>query len=81
MKKQAPDNVSAPDSALYQDALLGSDTLEAFFIGPTHSCTNLYNYFDVSDTDFSRSPFADRWLVLSCKFCATFGNVVHRRRS
>jgi hypothetical protein len=69
MKKHAHDNVSAPDSALYQDALLGSNTLEAFFIGPTHSSTTLYNYFDVSG-NLSGFRLADHSLVLSRYFRA-----------
>lgn len=84
MKKHAHDNVSAPDSALYQDALLGSDTLEAFFIGPTHSCTNLYNYFDVSahlPHILALLTIGNR-LVLSCQFSSTFRSIlVHRPRS
>jgi len=76
MKKHAPDNVSAPDSALYQDALLGSDTLEAFFIGPTHSSTTLYNYFDVSG-NLSGFRLADQChsLVLSRYFRAASGHI------
>lgn len=48
VKKHGDADLPAPEPALYQDALMGSETQEAFFAGPTHSCTGLFNYFEVS---------------------------------
>lgn len=47
VKKHGDADLPAPEPALYQDALMGSETQEAFFAGPTHSCTGLFNYFEV----------------------------------
>ncbi|KAF8314776.1 hypothetical protein DL93DRAFT_2079956 [Clavulina sp. PMI_390] len=37
--------------ATHQDSLLGSDSTESYFVGPTHSCVQLYNYFESWDRD------------------------------
>lgn len=39
--------IPTQEPALFQDALVRSDSLESFFMGPTHAFTDLFNYFEV----------------------------------
>ena len=56
LKKQTV-HMPTPEPALYQDALLESESLEAFFVGPTYAFTDLFNYFEVLlDVCFARRP-------------------------
>jgi hypothetical protein len=44
----------ASEVALYQDVLLNSDRLEAFFAGPTYAYTDIFNHFEVCLPVFMR---------------------------